>query len=198
MKSATYDEKSGISGISKYLNDCSLPLWDEIPDLGLYMEQVLALLSQYLYFMPSLKDEPIITAAAINNYVRNGVMPEPRKKRYYRFHIAYLIMIITLKQSLSLALVQKVIPVCLTEDDLKKVYTSYAETHERAVRFFNDKALRAVSSEFESFSGNEKEIIPTLSIISGLSKLLSERLLLKLCPDDNTDKKPHKKEKKAK
>ena len=42
-----------------YLHDYRLPSWEDIPDLGLYMEQVLALLRQYLdYLPPELKDEP--------------------------------------------------------------------------------------------------------------------------------------------
>ena len=78
----------------KYLAAYRLPAWEQIPDLGLYMEQVVLLLRQYLdYLPPELKQPEPITAAAINNYVRTRLLPEPRKKRYYRVHIAYLIMI---------------------------------------------------------------------------------------------------------
>ena len=87
----------------KFLAAYRLPDWDAIPDFGLYMEQVVQLLKQYLdYLPPELKQAEPITAAAINNYVRTKLLPEPRKKRYYRIHIAYLIMICTLKQSLRL------------------------------------------------------------------------------------------------
>lgn len=49
-------------------------------DLGLYMEQVVLLLRQYLdYLPPELKQPEPITAAAINNYVRTRLLPEPRK-----------------------------------------------------------------------------------------------------------------------
>ena len=42
----------------KYLQDYRLPKWEDIPDFGLYMEQVLALLRQYLdYLPPELKEE---------------------------------------------------------------------------------------------------------------------------------------------
>ena len=85
----------------KYLNDYRLPQWEEIPDLGLYMEQIIDLLKQYLdYLPPELKEEQFITASTIHNYVRTRVMPQPRKKKYYREHIAYLIMILTLIRGL--------------------------------------------------------------------------------------------------
>ena len=91
-----------------YLNTFRLPDWDQIPNLGLYMEQIILLLRQYLdYLPPELKEEEYITSAAINNYVRTKIMPEPIKKRYYRVHIAYLLVICTLKQGLSIGLIQK-------------------------------------------------------------------------------------------
>ena len=62
----------------KYLNNYRLPCWEDIPDFGLYMEQVLTLLTKYLDYMPpELKEEQFITAATINNYVRKKIMPEP-------------------------------------------------------------------------------------------------------------------------
>ena len=65
----------------KYLNNYRLPEWEAIPDFGLYMEQVLALLKEYLdYLPPELKEEQFLTAATINNYVRNKFMPMPCKK----------------------------------------------------------------------------------------------------------------------
>ena len=95
----------------KYLERYRLPAWEEIPDFGLYMEQVVQLLKQYLsYLPPELKQSQTITAAAINNYVRTKMLPEPRKKKYYRIHIAYLLMICTLKQSLSLSMLQTLLP----------------------------------------------------------------------------------------
>lgn len=84
----------------RYLAEYRLPAWDEIPEMGLYMEQVIQYLKKHLdYLPPELKEEQFITAATINNYVRKKVMPEPVKKKYYRLHLAYLIMICTLKHS---------------------------------------------------------------------------------------------------
>ena len=86
-----------------YLNNYKLPAWKELPDIGLYMDQVIALLGQYLDFIPmeDSKDKPV-TPTTINNYVRLKVMPAPEKRKYYRVHIAFLIMIFTLKQGISI------------------------------------------------------------------------------------------------
>ena len=121
----------------KYLLKFRLPEWQEIPDIGLYMEQVVAVLKQYLdYLPPELKEEQIITSATINNYVRTHIMPEPRKKRYYRVHIAYLIIICTLKQSLSIAMIQRMMPTGLDESQVQAFYASYRERHCQACEYF--------------------------------------------------------------
>ena len=121
----------------KYLNNFQLPEWEAIPDIGLYMEQVIALLKNYLdYLPPELKEEQFITAAAINNYVRKKIMPEPDKKKYYRVHIAYLIIICSLKQSLSIPTLQTMIPVDLSEEELRSFYTAYVHRHSLASKYF--------------------------------------------------------------
>ena len=70
----------------KFITDYHLPDWDSIPDFGLYMDQVIVLLEQYLSFIPTPAGakEHIVTSATINNYVRLKIMPAPVKRKYYR------------------------------------------------------------------------------------------------------------------
>ena len=52
----------------RYLDEYRLPAWEELPDIGLYMDQVVTLLTQYLDYMPpEMKEDQIITPAAIND-----------------------------------------------------------------------------------------------------------------------------------
>ncbi len=169
-----------------YLHDYRLPSWEEIPDLGLYMEQVLALLRQYLdYLPPELKDEQFITAATINNYVRNRFMPEPCRKKYYRVHIAYLIMICTLKQTLSIATLHSMIPVGLSEQEVREIYSAYAEKHRLAAEYFIQQVRLAAGpilaherTQCALATSETSELISEIAILSGLSRLLAEKLLL--------------------
>ncbi len=171
----------------KYLKEYSLPRWEDIPNFGLYMEQVLVLLKEYLdYLPPELKDEQLITAAAINNYVRNKYMPEPKKKRYYRVHIAYLVMICTLKRSLSIATLQKMIPVGIEEEQVREIYSAYVRRHKHTASFFI-KQIRQIAGpilQHENDGDNEmatsetEELIESAAVLSGLSGLLAEKLLL--------------------
>lgn len=169
----------------KYLEHYSLPAWEEIPDLGLYMEQVVQLLKHYLsYLPPELKQSQTITAAAINNYVRARMLPEPRKKKYYRIHIAYLIMICTLKQSLSLSMLQTLLPGDLPEGEVCASYRSFCLRHKLCTQYFTDQVKLSAASMLgcepltELAVKDASELITSAAILSGLSRLFAEKLLL--------------------
>ena len=170
----------------KFLAAYRLPEWDAIPDFGLYMEQVVQLLKQYLdYLPPELKQAEPITAAAINNYVRTKLLPEPRKKRYYRIHIAYLIMICTLKQTLSIATLQRMIPNGLSEQEVHTIYNAYVERHRIAAEYFVQQVklvagpiLKHDDAELELSVSETTDLIASAAIIGGFSRLLAEKLLL--------------------
>lgn len=169
----------------KYLNNYRLPEWDTIPNIGLYMEQVIALLKEYLdYLPPELKEQQFITAATINNYVRKKIVPMPVKKKYYRTHIAYLIIICSLKQSLSIPTLQTMIPVDLSEDELRDFYASYSHRHSLASKYFVDQVKITASgildydSDSEMATGRTEELITSSAIVCGFARLLAEKLLL--------------------
>ncbi len=83
----------------------SLPAYDQIPNVGLYLEQVTKFLNEYL--------EPLgcapITGSMISNYVKKGLVPNPVKKQYDRGHIALLLMIAVCKTVLSLEEAQQLL-----------------------------------------------------------------------------------------
>ncbi len=168
-----------------YLGRYRLPSWQDIPDFGLYMEQVVSLLREYLdYLPPELKDEQIITPTAINNYVRNRVMPEPVKKRYYRPHIAYLLVICTLKQSLSLSMLSRVFPAGLSGEELPERYEHFRQRQALCADFFVSQVRLAGASILghedagELAARDTPELIVSMAILSGFSRLLAEKLLL--------------------
>ena len=77
----------------------SLPHWNELPDIDLYVDQVISLMNKYFSFFYE-KGVVIINHSMINNYVKLGIIPAPKKKKYSRVHLAYLIIICALKTSL--------------------------------------------------------------------------------------------------
>ena len=166
-----------------YLNNYRLPAWKELPDIGLYMDQVIALLGQYLDFIPveDMKNEKPVAPTTINNYVRLRVMPAPAKRKYYRIHIAFLIMIFTLKQGTSISGLQQLLPAPdASEEEVRAFYSSYIERlrsvatlYTSLVRDFVQEALDSQRSEDE-----EVENLVIQSILnSALSRIMGEKLL---------------------
>ena len=169
----------------KYLLNYRLPAWEEIHDIGLYMDQVVTLLRQYLdYLPPELKEEQVITPAAINNYVRKKIMPEPVKKKYYRTHIAYLIMICTLKQCMSISTLQTMIPMRLDDVELERTYTAFVSRHRASALFFIEQVREVAAGildheeQTEISTDDTVDLITTSAVVSGFARLLAEKLLL--------------------
>lgn len=78
------------------------PSFEELPDLGLYMDQVTGYLNRHLKALaPELEDTPL-TPSMINNYVKNGHIGRPVQKKYSREQLAALYMLCSLKSNLSI------------------------------------------------------------------------------------------------
>ena len=165
----------------KYLAAYRLPAWEQIPDLGLYMEQVVLLLRQYLdYLPPELKQPEPITAAAINNYVRLKVMPAPEKRKYYRVHIAFLIMIFTLKQGISINGLQQLLPSTANEEEIKSFYTGYIAQLQEVGNFYTAQTRAAVQGILDPQAADDgavENVIIQSILQSGFSRIMAEKLL---------------------
>ena len=164
-----------------YLNNYKLPAWKELPDIGLYMDQVIALLGQYLDFIPTedSKDKPV-TPTTINNYVRLKVMPAPEKRKYYRVHIAFLIMIFTLKQGISINGLQQLLPSTADEEEIKNFYTSYVERLQEVGNFYTAQTRAAVQDILDpqvTDEGVVENVIIQSILQSGFSRIMAEKLL---------------------
>lgn len=84
--------------IKKSIENFRLPRYDEIPDVGLYLEQTTKYISDLLKPLEDIS----ITRSMISNYIKQGLVSSPIKKQYSRDQIAYLIYIAIAKTVLSL------------------------------------------------------------------------------------------------
>lgn len=77
------------------------PKWEHLPDLELYLDQVLLYINQ-VTGAASFPDDKGLTASMINNYVKHGHLDKPIKKKYNRKQVARLIVITALKNVFSI------------------------------------------------------------------------------------------------
>lgn len=159
-----------------------LPEWEAIPNFGLYMDQVIALLQEYLSFIPapSNSKDSFVTAATINNYVRLKIMPAPVKRKYSRIHIAYLIMILTLKLSLSISDVQKLLPAELSEEEVCSLYCAYSEKFRRTALEFTrclQEAAQELQAQQETADSVANRMVLECALRGGFNTLLAEKII---------------------
>ena len=127
--------------------------WELIPDLGLYMDQVITFIGRIYAPVYGPEVKRYLSAAMINNYVKGKLIPRPAGKKYSREQIALLVMIVALKQVLSMEDIKKLIALEENQsaeplyaafcDRFSQVLQSPAPTHDRPVDQALDFAILA-------------------------------------------------------
>ena len=115
-----------------------IPRWDELPDIDLYMDQVISQLDKYLAPLSNDENEHFITASMINNYVKQHVLPAPVRKKYGRVHLAFLVATCLLKQVMSIPEIQMLLDAHFSGDGLSGAYDDFCDAQEKA---FSDTAV---------------------------------------------------------
>ena len=119
-----------------------LPTWELLPDIGLYMDQVVTLMDRT--FSPALpKGE--MTKSMVNNYVKVGMIPRPTGKKYDRDHLAMLIMIGVLKQALSMESISRLLEV-ICQDGIREGYDRFRAMTESIDRLAQDGRVELQTS----------------------------------------------------
>lgn len=181
---AENDEKKAETRIGaeklKEINDgiaqIRLQPWEALPDLALYMDQV-------LQYMPRQKLEitpdDILTASMVSNYVKSGIMPGASGKRYNREHLVYLTAIQMLKQVLSVRNTGELIRLTKGKKDAQVFYEEYTALMEKTLSGLN--LLPYLEGSEMPGGGFSPEAIGAVAlqfaIMSYSGKLVCERLL---------------------
>ena len=102
----------------------SYPKWEEIPNINLYLDQVLLYVNQ-ICPLASPDKEKGLTASMVNNYVKHGYISKAEKKKYQRKQIARLIAISTLKSVFSIQEIAQTLNTLQTETNSEELYNAF-------------------------------------------------------------------------
>ncbi len=193
-----HQEEADLSNWFSQLENYKFPDWQELPDLDLYMDQVVTYLERILCLISVEGEDKLITTWMVNNYVKAGAIPMPKGKKYNKEHLGYILLICAMKQVLSISDIH-----FLT--DLKKhsqldssvIYQEIKEVHTRCIQqvatnvigSLNEinhdtnsqeikKKLADLAVEY-SVEAEAKKIVAT-KILSQLSKIEEDEKKLKL------------------
>ena len=104
----------------------SYPKWEDIPNIDLYLDQVLLYVNQVCAPISPDKDKGL-TASMVNNYVKHGYLTKPDKKKYQRKQIARLIAITTLKSVFSIQEIAQTLNSLQTQASSDQLYDAFVD-----------------------------------------------------------------------
>ena len=147
-----------------------LPRYEEIPNVGLYLEQTTKYIAEYLNPI----QEGALTASMISNYVKKHLIASPVKKQYSREQIAYLFFIAVAKSVLSLDALTNFIRVQQRTYDIQRAYDYFAAEFENVLLYtFELKDTMDTVGQDET---DEKRLLYTC-IVAAVQKVYLEKCL---------------------
>lgn len=123
------------------LDKVHIPRWNELPNVDLYLDQVVTFINSSLEaFLPcnsgneDKKENQILTKTMINNYVKNHLIDAPVKKKYSKIQCAKIFAICILKQVYSMNEIYNLIDRALKHTDVEHAYNRFCSLFEEALR----------------------------------------------------------------
>lgn len=154
-----------------------LPMWDDLPDMDLYLNQVINYIRQVLD--PICRESTIITKNMIQNYVKKGFIDKPIDKKYKKDALARLIVISLSKYVLEIGEVDRGINEILDHRDMENAYNAFVKAlYDNFIEI--DKNIKRQ----ENYYFEAKTIDTKYIAIEILCKTIAGKLLLKMMIED--------------
>ncbi len=113
-----------------------------IPDIDLYMDQIITIFDQNLGGNKRYEDDKLLTKTMINNYSKEGVLKPIKGKKYTKEHIIQMLLIYNMKNTLTIQEIKRVLSGVYEEED------------------FDEKALEECYRQFLTFKQIERDTMP--------------------------------------
>lgn len=142
--------------------------WEDFPDIGLYMDQLISYMPRQLIHY---EEGEALTSAMVNNYIKDGAMPRAEGKRYSRTHLAYLTALCALKQVLSVKDAGLLLDAAGAGREPKELYARFLQEL--------DRALDVTAGSLDATAGEDElaGLALSLALRSYADKLACQRLL---------------------
>ncbi len=165
----------------------------EIPNIPLYMDQVLTFINEHLEHTKKDDGDKVLTKTMINNYAKNNVLPSPDKKKYSKDHMILLLFIYYFKNMLSIGDIRTLLEP-LTENHFQLGSKSGLEDIYREITSIQDSAIEELSESlhkaWDMVSGlfserDDKEMLRRFAFICLISyDVYLKRILIESMVDE--------------
>jgi len=181
MSEATDSIINWAMEIEKY----SAAEWDRLPEIYLYMDQVLTYMDKQLCLFERNESACLLTSSMINNYVKDGVLPRPEQKKYSRDHLALLIVICMLKQVLSIQDISALLKTLLQDASNSEMYGRFCDVQSSALK----EVCERVKATAPLGEAELTRLAIELSVEANARRTASERILSELSSAAEKDRK---------
>lgn len=154
--------------------------WDRIPDIDLYMDQLKSYMERQHIGFELTGTEETLTSSMVNNYIKSGILPRAKGKRYNRSHIGILTAICLLKQVLKVDEVGKLLQSCLQGRDVQSFYSDFTEMLDQEYQ----KTAEQINPEADAGETTRQAL---QMAVSGYAQILACKTLLKTLPEEKKD-----------
>ncbi len=117
--------------MSVTINEFRMPRYQELPDMGLYLDQVVRYVNNSLEALGCQE----ITASMVSNYVKKGYIQSPVRKQYYAEQIAYLFFISIAKNVLSMENIGRLFEMQKRTHDTPTAYDYFCRELENMLQY---------------------------------------------------------------
>lgn len=178
------DKSESIDQLNQWLGEMgeTLPArWELLPDIGLYMDQVQTYIDRQVSLYRRDEGERLMTSSMINNYIKDGLLPRAKAKKYSPEHLAMLIMIGTLKQVLSMQNLRRLLPCGRDATGIEELYQHFIDIQGSTLQSKAGQLLedtRQLSGDVTPEQQHAlRELALQLSIESRINMLIAEKIL---------------------
>ena len=159
--------------------------WDRLPEIYLYMDQVLTYMNKQLSLYERDEGTNLLTSSMINNYVKDGVLPRPEQKKYSREHLAILTVICMLKQVLSIQDISTLVKTLLLNASQSDLYDRFCSAQTAAMK----EVCGRIRSTAQQSEADLTRLSIELSVEANARRTASERILSEIAKDTEKKKK---------
>ena len=159
------------------IDQFELTKYEQLPDIDLYMDQMLTYLERQLNTFAISSLDKQITSSMINNYVKGDCIPSPISKKYNKEHIALILQICLLKRATNISDIKQMLDAIYQNADFLETYNDFADKATQTLHQISKETLEKLES-IESNNQNELlRLALELSLVANTNMLIANRII---------------------
>ncbi len=172
----------------------------DIPDIDLYMDQLITLFENKLQHTKRHEGDKLLTKTMINNYTKDKVIMPAQKKKYTREHIMLMSLLYQFKSIVSLGDIKELFSLvkdeeCLQSEKFQVLFEAYQVQKKNERQLFCDGVhhrIDTISTYMKEIDSADEDVevallVATLLEQANYHKRLAESVLDAYCAQKNVE-----------